>query len=383
MPQSSRLQGRTAPKLNGDAAAVFETYAFLLAGAMDAETLARAIATAEHWGVAPHAALIALGWVTEADYTRALARQLQVPAWSTGDSEANLHGRVVISSLSQSPATIALAVARAAASGRQVVLAGTAAIEAREGPLRAADRLHLATHALLVERPELSAAAPVRTWQIVAIVGLIGLTLGGLIVDPALTAAALSALAAVPFLVIVGLRALAFSIIAVNPPRPPATPPVRIPDAELPVYTVLAALHDEAAAISGLAEALGRLDYPAAKLDIILALESDDAATIAAAEALELPGNVRIVRVPSAQPRTKPKALNYALQLARGSYVVIYDAEDVPEPGQLRWALDAFRNGPAELACVQAHLNIHNWNESWLARGIMAQTPLEVNPASP
>ena len=35
--------------------------------------------------------------------------------------------------------------------------------------------------------------------------------------------------------------------------------------------------------------------------------------------------NVQFVTVPAMGPRTKPKALNYALPLARGDYLVIYD----------------------------------------------------------
>ena len=110
----------------------------------------------------------------------------------------------------------------------------------------------------------------------------------------------------------------------------------RVPDHELPIYTLLVPLYREAHMLPALIAALTRLDYPAAKLDIKLILEAADGATMAAARALRLPGNVEIVVVPELHPRTKPKALNYALPLARGEYVVIYDAEDRPEPGQLR-----------------------------------------------
>ena len=84
--------------------------------------------------------------------------------------------------------------------------------------------------------------------------------------------------------------------------------------------------------------------------------------------ALNLPGNVEIVVVPDCAPRTKPKALNYALPLARGEFLVIYDAEDRPERDQLRRAFDAFRSGPPNLATVQARLNIYNAGASWLTR---------------
>ncbi len=72
--------------------------------------------------------------------------------------------------------------------------------------------------------------------------------------------------------------------------------------------------------------------------------------------------------MPTSHPRTKPKACNYGLQFCRGEYVTIYDAEDYPEPDQLKKALLAFRNGPPELICVQAALNYFNANENYLTR---------------
>ena len=90
----------------------------------------------------------------------------------------------------------------------------------------------------------------------------------------------------------------------------------RVPDAELPIYTLLVPLYRESQSADARAT---RLDYPAAKVQIILILEAADAETIAAARALDLPGNVEILVVPDLRPRTKPKALNYALPLARAT----------------------------------------------------------------
>jgi glycosyltransferase XagB len=47
---------------------------------------------------------------------------------------------------------------------------------------------------------------------------------------------------------------------------------------------------------------------------------------------------------------------------------VVFDAEDVPAPSQLRQALAVFRAGGPNVACVQARLNIDNANDSWLTR---------------
>jgi len=145
-------------------------------------------------------------------------------------------------------------------------------------------------------------------------------------------------------------------------------PGTRLPEAELPVYSILVPLYRDAAVVPVLASALRKLDYPRAKLDIKLVLEDDDQETIEACKQAGLEANVELVRVPPGHPRTKPKALNYALSFARGEFVTIYDAEDVPEPSQLRRAVEAFRRMPTEVACLQARLNYFNWDENWLTR---------------
>ena len=142
----------------------------------------------------------------------------------------------------------------------------------------------------------------------------------------------------------------------------------QLDDAELPVYTVLVPMYREARVLPLMMAALKRLDYPAAKLDVKLILEEDDDETIDAAKALAPPGTFSIVRVPPSEPRTKPKACNYALFFSRGELVTIYDAEDQPEPDQLKKAVIAFRRGGDRLACVQARLNYFNRSENWLTR---------------
>lgn len=139
-------------------------------------------------------------------------------------------------------------------------------------------------------------------------------------------------------------------------------------DCNLPLYTIIVPLFRESAVLPVIAHALQQLDYPPAKLDIKLVFEESDPQTYADAKALNLPGHIEFVCVPDSLPRTKPKACNYALQFARGTYVVVYDAEDMPAPDQLRKAIAAFNLGDPKLACVQAKLNYYNWNENWLTR---------------
>ena len=144
-------------------------------------------------------------------------------------------------------------------------------------------------------------------------------------------------------------------------------------DHELPVYTIMAALYKEAASVDSLLRAIEKLDYPPEKLDIIIAVEADDRETRNAIATRKNRVPITVIPVAAAGPRTKPKALNFALPFARGTFTVIYDAEDRPQPDQLRQALLAFRHGDDRLACVQAPLCIDNTADSWLTRIFTAE----------
>jgi cellulose synthase/poly-beta-1,6-N-acetylglucosamine synthase-like glycosyltransferase len=188
-------------------------------------------------------------------------------------------------------------------------------------------------------------------------------------IAPEGVAAALAAIMTVPFLcvVLVRLAALREAFASRLERVASALEDTDTRDADLPSYSVLVPLYREANVLPGLVDALSQLDYPQDRLDVILILERDDIDTRRAAELIELEPYMRVVLVPPGEPRTKPRALNYALQLARGELVVIYDAEDIPEPDQLRRAAAMFRAAGPSLACVQCCLNIDNTQAGWLA----------------
>lgn len=75
-----------------------------------------------------------------------------------------------------------------------------------------------------------------------------------------------------------------------------------------------------------------------------------------------------IIRVPPGKPRTKPKACNYALRFARGEFITIFDADDRPEPAQLKKAVHAFRTQAPDIVCLQARLNYYNAGDNLLTR---------------
>lgn len=137
---------------------------------------------------------------------------------------------------------------------------------------------------------------------------------------------------------------------------------------EKPMWTILIALYHEAGSVPSLLQAIGKLDWPKEKLDLVFACEADDTETLAALALWRTRTQFTVVCVPKGGPRTKPKALQTALPFCRGRYLTVYDAEDLPAPGQIYEAWQAFQTGPANLAVVQAPLVIWNEKESWISR---------------
>jgi cellulose synthase/poly-beta-1,6-N-acetylglucosamine synthase-like glycosyltransferase len=146
-----------------------------------------------------------------------------------------------------------------------------------------------------------------------------------------------------------------------------------IPETELPVYTILLPVYREAAVLGQLVQGICALDYPQQLLDVKLVLEQDDIETRRAAAQLSLPACFEVLVVPDVGPRGKARACNQGLSRARGDFVVIFDAEDCPEPDQLRKAVVAFSGQPPEVVCLQAKLNYFNRDHNLLTRWFTAE----------
>ena len=143
---------------------------------------------------------------------------------------------------------------------------------------------------------------------------------------------------------------------------------LQAPPGGWPLYTVLVPLYREVNVARNILASLARLDYPRERLDVKFLLETDDPATLAALQAAGIPEWAEVVIVPFAQPKTKPRACNHGLQRARGDFLVIFDAEDRPEPDQLKQAVLAFQAAPPQVACLQAQLAYHNHRQNLLTR---------------
>ncbi len=148
-------------------------------------------------------------------------------------------------------------------------------------------------------------------------------------------------------------------------------------DKAWPRYSIMCPLYKEWQVIPQFTQAISAIDYPKDKLDVMLILEADDRETIAKVASMKLPPYFRTIIVPDAQPKTKPKACNYALKRARGEYAVIYDAEDVPDPLQLKKSIVAFeRLRKQNIICLQAKLNYYNPEQNLLTRFFTAEYSL-------
>jgi cellulose synthase/poly-beta-1,6-N-acetylglucosamine synthase-like glycosyltransferase len=141
-----------------------------------------------------------------------------------------------------------------------------------------------------------------------------------------------------------------------------------IPERDLPIYTILVPAYREPEVIGSLLAAIEAIDYPRHLLDVKLLLETDDPETYWAILRAKPAPYVDVIRVRPIGPKTKPKACNIGLAQAKGEYVTIYDAEDWPEPLQLRRVVAAFRSAPPRVACLQAKLSYRNPDQNLITR---------------
>ncbi len=329
--------------------------------------------TAATWGSPHHLVAIACGHLTAAAWADAVAAHLGLTRPPPGievfepDGDARsatVHGRPVLAlnSHASNLAFLSAACAHGAAGGVPVVVATPSELEAALTPQARRLRLDSATHALSYLRPDLSASHGASRGQRAFAAAAAGLARACLLWEPGLVVAAVAALTGLAFAAVALVR-----LAAVAPTRRGPEAP-QIPDRLLATYAVLVPLYDEPEVAADLIAVLSALDYPLSKLDIVLIVEADDAATQAALDAIAMPPHMRLLVVPEGSPRTKPRALCYALATVTADYVVVFDAKDRPEADQLRRAQALFAMQGRKLACVQARLNIYNARQSLVAR---------------
>ncbi|MDB5600160.1 MAG: hypothetical protein JWN71_2204 [Xanthobacteraceae bacterium] len=306
---------------------------------------------------APDPALLAVG---EAD---TYARKLTMP-WRLRD------GRIAIATADPGPEMVLFARERWGNDVEFVVASKFDIVWAVQTAF--ADELsHHAVYDLAELNPEMSAQQVFTPAQIVFCYVVLTLLMIGLALAPIATLIAVNVVMSLFYLGNFLFKGILVSVgggRSVDKDEAVAIAARALSDEELPVFTVLVPMFREPAMLPVLARSLRELDYPLGKLDIKLVLESSDHETIEVASKLGLEGVFEVIRVPPSHPQTKPKACNFALQFARGEFLVIYDAEDRPEPDQLRKVVATFRQSSPNTACLQCRLSYFNAGENWLTR---------------
>ncbi len=216
---------------------------------------------------------------------------------------------------------------------------------------RSGDVMNEATHGIFENGINVSAKHRFNFGQMVTVIALAALTISFGILAPVTGQHLLVGISSLAFLAAIFLRLFAACSFQ---PEPRAQK--RLKDLDLPDYSILIALHQESRVVPILCKAMLALDYPAEKLDIKFILETDDPVTRLEIEKQNLPHRFSVLVLPLGEIKTKPRALNVALLLARGELVTVYDAEDVPAPDQLRKAAGRFAAAGPKLACLQASL---------------------------
>jgi cellulose synthase/poly-beta-1,6-N-acetylglucosamine synthase-like glycosyltransferase len=227
-----------------------------------------------------------------------------------------------------------------------------------------------AVYELLNNDPNSSAIVTFTTPQLVIIFSLFSLAAVGLVlsfkntsilINVLLSSFFLVAIIFKLFLALVGSRFELYQAVTKEELR-------SVVNEDLPIYTILLPVYKEDKLIKKLIWNLQSIDYPREKLDIKLVIEEDDDKTLNAVRNLDFPAIFEVIVVPFHMPKTKPKACNYALHFARGKFLTIYDAEDIPDTDQLKKVVALFNKLPPNYICIQSALNYFNRNENFLTR---------------
>ncbi|MGY1855559.1 glycosyltransferase [Modestobacter sp. SYSU DS0290] len=391
VPAPRRRRGRhAAPERLGDV--------LLDQGALTEEQLGEALEHQQRVGAPLGAIVLARGWITrrqlyvalaevwdadlafvdpvEVDEELArlfpaamLAREVWLPLRVERDDEDEL--QVVVATAGRPSAHIAEEVVQRTGIRRvrQVVTTDWDVQRALRTVWRE-ELVHDAVTSLAERRPDESASTVFVRKQVVGAVLAVAALVVGAVLDLPTTLVVLVATVNVAVALAVGAKAVISTVGTAWETVEQVTDEevAALDEHDLPVYTILVPVYKEAGIVGLLMRNLADLDYPREKLEILLLLEEDDPETLQAALAAAPPDLVRIVVVPHSLPKTKPRACNVGLAFARGEYVVIFDAEDRPDPDQLKKAIVAFDKGGDDLVCVQAALNYFNARENLLTR---------------
>lgn len=389
--QSRSVSSDEATPLNPDPCELDDDIAFLATSGFDSDVLQKVQNAAKRHGVEAHEELIASEQLKSSDYFQLLAASLDLPFLTsiapqsirTDKDHINLVSairnqprllfaspdnatRLVIAPRQLEVRDLRLRLGTTPALRERIAIASPETIKNALLPILQTPMERHASSMLRRFMPQFSAFAANRSLVVgVCVLSLLGFFALSLFNTSHLTVS-LGLLLSALFFVAVCIRLVA--AVDLHHHKNQIPHPRRLPCESLPVYSILIALYQEANVVPDLIKSLNALDWPRAKLDIKLIVEAEDEETRAALKDATAGNHIfDIIVVPKGQTKTKPRALNYALTVARGDFVVIYDAEDRPHPLQLRAAFHRFHSADRSTACVQAPLVIDNARRRWLS----------------
>src|SRR5207245_115111 len=142
------------------------------------------------------------------------------------------------------------------------------------------------------------------------------------------------------------------------------------PRENLPLVSVLIASYNEKFVIGRTLDAIRALEYPAGKLQVVVADDStDDTRSVIdkKVEELNSSGIIALISRRNTREGFKSGALNHAAPLLRGECVLLLDADSTVTPGSLSRGLAAFRLDP-RIAFVSFRVGHYNREQNLITR---------------
>ncbi|WP_268236590.1 glycosyltransferase family 2 protein [Caldalkalibacillus thermarum] len=115
---------------------------------------------------------------------------------------------------------------------------------------------------------------------------------------------------------------------------------------------ILIPAHNEEVVIKETLEAMCALEYPG-KLNVFLLDDrSTDRTAEIAKEFQKTFSRVHYISVPPGKPRGKARVLNYGLSVTQADYIVVFDADNRPEPSAVKLLVEAAESDPRAAGAV-------------------------------
>ncbi len=172
------------------------------------------------------------------------------------------------------------------------------------GEVEAELRLDASVSGFADRAPLMSARTLLSFGQRNLLIGLLIVTVIGLVLNARLTISSIFACFTLAYLITVIYRTYLFTRSSKSDALEVVTDEeaLAVPDSELPLYTILVPAYKEASVILKLIENLAQFDYPTSRLEVLLLVEAEDEETLTALQTCDPPPHFKLVMVPRPRP---------------------------------------------------------------------------------